>query len=67
MKDPKLGVLGPSFTKSGDEIKNQDENSTQVEKERKKAKTKLVVSPKMDPTGVSPPVLALCYLSLLCC
>jgi hypothetical protein len=36
VKDPKLGVLGPSFTKSRDEIKNQDENSTHVEKERKK-------------------------------
>jgi hypothetical protein len=67
VKDPKLGVLGPSFTKSRDEIKNRDEKSTQVEKDRKKAKTKLVVSPKMVPTGVSPQVLALCYLSLLCC
>jgi hypothetical protein len=29
IKYTKLGVLGPSFTKTGDEMRSQDENNTQ--------------------------------------
>ncbi len=33
-KYPKLGVVGPSFRKTGDVMRRQDENSEQWEKKR---------------------------------
>jgi hypothetical protein len=32
IKYPKLGLVAPSFAKTGNEIKNQDENITQEKK-----------------------------------
>jgi hypothetical protein len=49
---PKLGVLGLNFTKTGDEMRRQDED-----KEKKKQGIKLVISPEVILRKVSPPVL----------
>jgi len=54
----KLGLLGPSFAKIGDRIKNQDENSI----EEKKEGTKLVFSPILE---VSSPYFWICLTSAL--
>jgi len=54
IKYPKLGLLGPNFVKTGDELKNQDENSAV-----KKEGTQTVSLSKLFLTGVSSPVLDL--------
>jgi hypothetical protein len=57
----KLGLLGPSFAKIGDRIKNQDENSI----EEKKEGTKLVFSPILVLREVSSPYFWICLTSAL--
>jgi hypothetical protein len=67
-KYPKLGPSGPSFAKTGDEVRSQGENSTHWEREGgaiKEHRTELVSSPKLVLNGVSPPVLDLPYLCLI--
>jgi hypothetical protein len=61
----KLGILDPpSFTKTGDKMKSQDENGTQDKnlKIEKKEGIKLVLAPKLVLAGVSPLVLDSLYL-----
>jgi len=67
LKYSKLGPSGPSFSKTGDEVRSQGENSTHWEREgweKKEHRTELVSSPKLVLNGVSPPVLDLHYLCL---
>lgn len=54
IKHPKLGLLGPNFVKTGDELKNQDENSAV-----KKEGIQTVSLSKLFLTRISYPVLDL--------
>jgi len=61
VKYPKQDILGISSSRTGDKIKSQDEIRTEEKQER----IKLVFSPKLVLTGVSPLVLDLHKPSLL--
>ncbi len=67
---PTVGILDPSFTKTGDKMRSQDENGTQDKNLKKKGKKKegikLVFSPKLVLPGVSPLVLDSPYLCFHC-
>jgi len=59
VKYPKLGALGPSFAKTVDEIKSQDERITHANQSKRKRTQEPVFSPTLVLTRVSTPVLDL--------